>query len=138
MFFFYIICCLIATMIGAICGVGGGIIIRPILDAVSGLPISEIGFLSGCTVLSMSAASLLTSEKSNMVADKKHTVWLAIGAAIGGVIGKRLFVFIKLSISAEGILGVIQSVLLVLLILGTFVYMLYRPCIQTKKSEAFP
>ena len=62
MFFFYIICCLIATMIGAICGVGGGIIIRSILDAVSGLPISEIGFLSGCTVLSMSAASLLTSE----------------------------------------------------------------------------
>lgn len=81
--------------------------------------------------------SILTDFR-NMVADKKHTVWLAIGAAIAGVIGKRLFVFIKLSISAEGILGAIQSVLLVLLTLGTFVYMLYRPCIQTKKSEAFP
>ncbi|MFR9254508.1 MAG: hypothetical protein ACLVJ6_02695 [Merdibacter sp.] len=39
-----------ASIIGAICGIGGGIIIKPVMDAFGALDVSIINFLSGCTV----------------------------------------------------------------------------------------
>ena len=39
-----------ASIIGAICGIGGGVIIKPTLDAFGLLEVSAINFLSGCTV----------------------------------------------------------------------------------------
>ena len=40
-----------ASIAGAICGIGGGVIIKPTLDAFGVLSVSTISFLSGCTVL---------------------------------------------------------------------------------------
>ncbi|HQN63187.1 MAG TPA: sulfite exporter TauE/SafE family protein, partial [Flexilinea sp.] len=54
---------LAASTIGAISGIGGGIIIKPVLDATHALSISTISFLSSCTVLSMSCVSILRNRK---------------------------------------------------------------------------
>ena len=43
----------IASTVGAICGVGGGVIIKPVLDLFGVASVSTVSFLSGCTVLSM-------------------------------------------------------------------------------------
>ena len=43
-----------ASVVGAICGIGGGVLIKPLLDAFGVLSVASISFLSGCTVLSMS------------------------------------------------------------------------------------
>ena len=50
--------CLAASGVGSIAGYGGGVIIKPVLDALHILPVSTISFLSGYTVLSMSIISL--------------------------------------------------------------------------------
>ena len=42
-----------ACTVGAICGIGGGIIIKPVLDATGVADVATINFLSGCTVLAM-------------------------------------------------------------------------------------
>ena len=42
-----------ASIVGAICGIGGGVIIKPLLDAFGIASVAEISFLSGCTVLSI-------------------------------------------------------------------------------------
>jgi uncharacterized membrane protein YfcA len=42
-----------ASVIGSICGIGGGVIIKPVLDAVGLYSVSTISFMSGCIVLSM-------------------------------------------------------------------------------------
>ena len=42
-----------ASIVGAICGIGGGVIIKPTLDAFGVLSVATISFLSGCTVLSI-------------------------------------------------------------------------------------
>ena len=52
---------ILATTIGGISGVGGGVIIKPVMDAVSGLPVATISFLSGCTVLAMTITSMVRS-----------------------------------------------------------------------------
>ncbi|MGL4676571.1 MAG: hypothetical protein ACRCWI_02755 [Brevinema sp.] len=53
-----------ASVIGAISGIGGGIIIKPLLDTFSNLPVREINFLSGVTVLSMALFSCLFKIKN--------------------------------------------------------------------------
>ena len=48
----------LSSIVGAICGIGGGVVIKPVLDMLQmGAP-ATINFLSGCTVLSMSMYSV--------------------------------------------------------------------------------
>lgn len=53
-----------ASIAGAICGIGGGVIIKPALDAVGVLDVATISFLSGCTVLTMSCYSVYKAKRS--------------------------------------------------------------------------
>ena len=53
-----------ASIIGAICGIGGGVIIKPVLDASGTLLPGTINFLSGCTVLAMTCYSVLRNRLS--------------------------------------------------------------------------
>ena len=36
--------CFFSSIIGAICGIGGGVIIKPVLDALGAFPVSTINF----------------------------------------------------------------------------------------------
>ena len=81
-----------ASIAGAICGIGGGVIIKPALDAVGVLDVATISFLSGCTVLTMSCYSVYKAKRSGeSLIDMKIGTPLAIGAAVGGVVGKWMF-----------------------------------------------
>ena len=53
---------LIATIVGSISGIGGGVLIKPVMDAIFPMTTSEISFLSGTTVLTMTVVSLLRSR----------------------------------------------------------------------------
>mgnify|MGYP003303251246 CR=1 FL=1 len=89
--------CFFASVAGAICGIGGGVIIKPVLDAFGIMSVSAISFLSGCTVLSMTTYSVIRSKRSGASKIDQSTGFpLAIGAAIGGVLGKNLFQMISL------------------------------------------
>ncbi len=57
--------CFFASAAGSICGIGGGVLIRPILDATGRMDVASVSFLSGCTVLSMSAVSLYRHLRNN-------------------------------------------------------------------------
>ena len=52
---------ILASVVGAICGVGGGVFMKPALDAVGVLPVNTITFLSTCTVISMTSYNVLSS-----------------------------------------------------------------------------
>lgn len=57
----------LASTAGAICGIGGGVIIKPVLDLFQMASVSTISFLSGCTVLSMSLYSVGRAAASVIV-----------------------------------------------------------------------
>ena len=75
-----------ASAVGAVCGIGGGVIIKPVLDLLHLETVSAISFLSGCTVLSMSCYSV---GKSLLAGEKRVSLNvgtpLAVGAAAGGL-----------------------------------------------------
>lgn len=123
------IVCLLSSTAGGICGIGGGVIIKPVVDALGVLSVSALSFLSGLTVLSMSCISVYKQRKRRLV-DMKTGTPLALGAAIGGLAGKAIFDVIKASVG-EAPVGLIQSIALGIITLLTLLYMLYRAKITT-------
>ncbi|MBR6791097.1 MAG: sulfite exporter TauE/SafE family protein [Oscillospiraceae bacterium] len=130
--------CLIASGLGAITGVGGGILIKPIADAMDLLPVSAISFLSGCTVLCMSASSLIRTRHNGVRLEKSITVPLAVGSVGGGLLGKYLFELIRQSFGNEAVLGLIQAALLLLMTLSVLVYYAFKEKIAPRKLGGFP
>lgn len=127
---------LAASTLGAICGIGGGVVIKPVLDATGMVDVSAGSFLSGCTVLCMTAYSVAKNLRDRTVPIQlKLCVPIAAGAAIGGVFGKALFQEILRFSAAPSTVGIIQSVCLFLLTLGTFLYTLNKDRIRTQQHS---
>ena len=87
----YGIIIIFATFMGAYVGLGGGVIIKPLLDLIGKDPISIVNFYSACAVFSMSISSTIKHIKSKTKIDFKLIVSLSVGAVIGGILGSRLF-----------------------------------------------
>lgn len=117
------IICLLASTFGAIAGFGGGVIIKPVLDALGLLEVSTVSFLSGCTVLAMSVSSLIRNRNDGVKLKVKTSTPLAIGAAAGGIIGKFLFQIVKDSFGNENVLGLIQAIVLIIVTIISYLYM---------------
>ena len=129
--------CLIASGVGSIAGYGGGVIIKPVLDALHILPVSTVSFLSGCTVLAMSAASLVKSRGSGVKLRVRTTTPLALGAAVGGLLGKWLFQLVKTG-ADENLLGLCQSGVLLATTALVWVYTLKKDKLPSYRLESLP
>lgn len=121
-----------ASVAGAICGIGGGVLIKPLLDTLGVLSVASISFLSGCTVLSMSCYSVLKARagKESLI-DMKTGTPLAIGAAIGGVVGKIMFQSVAAMFTNQNRVGAVQAFCLMVITLGTLIYTLRKDKIKT-------
>lgn len=132
----FLIVSFLASTVGAICGIGGGVIIKPVLDMLHLETVTTISFLSGCTVLSMTCysvgRSMLAGERK--VALRTGTP-LAIGAAIGGLLGKQLFTYIRSLFSNQNTVGAVQGVCLALITLGTLIYTINKSRIHTRTVQ---
>ena len=130
----FVIISFLASTIGAVCGIGGGVIIKPTLDAFGILSIPTISFLSGGTVFAMSCYSVLKNREQKIKAENSNKLQLlAIGASVGGIVGKELFQFVAGLFADVNRIAAIQAILLILLTIGTLIYTLKKSEINTKK-----
>ena len=120
---------LFATILGSLSGIGGGVIIKPVMDAISGLTSSQISFLSGTTVLTMTIVSLLRSWGGEVKIDRRGT-FLAVGAAFGGLAGKSIFSYLVSSLPDQGMVSLVQNIIMVILTVAVFFYVLYKAKIR--------
>lgn len=111
----YFLVGLIATTIGAISGIGGGVIIKPVLDILGNYSISTIGVLSSFTVFSMSIVSLIKNIKNKAKLDGRRTIALALGSVLGGNLGKSLFTVFLRILNNDVLAKRIQAIILFLL-----------------------
>lgn len=114
-----------ATTIGAMSGMGGGIIIKPVMDAMSGMNVSTINFMSGCTVLGMAVVSVYRGRNEELDINYPISLALALGGCVGGVLGKILFEYMT------GNTSMIQSSLLLVLNVAIYVYVKFKARITT-------
>ena len=129
---------LAASVAGAICGIGGGVIIKPVLDLLHLETVTTISFLSGCTVLSMSCysvgKSLLAKERS--VSLDVGTP-LALGAAAGGLAGNQLFAAVRELSGSPDTVGAVQAACLAVVTAGTLLYTINKARIPTRRVQNF-
>lgn len=132
LFFTFFLICFFASAVGAICGIGGGVIIKPVLDAFHVLDVATISFLSGCTVLSMTTYSVIKSKLSgDSHIEQKTGFPLAVGAACGGLLGKWMFSFVSSVFPDKDKVGAVQAGCLLIITIGTLLYTLYKDNIRT-------
>ncbi len=128
---------LLSSAVGAICGIGGGVVIKPVMDMFRIDSVAAISFLSGCTVLSMSC---YTVGRAMMAGegrvDVKTGTPLALGAALGGLAGKALFTAVKDLFQQSDMVGAVQSACLAVITLGTLAYTLCKARIHTHRLTA--
>lgn len=125
---------ILSSIIGSICGIGGGVIIKPVLDATGLMSVSAISFLSGCTVLAMSVVSVYKNLRAKTAKlNVKTSTGLAVGAAFGGVAGKSMFQMLKSAVGDENLVGMTQAIVLIVITFGTLIYTIYKKKIHTKE-----
>ncbi len=132
-----LLCCLItfcACLLGTICGMGGGIIIKPVLDAVGVMSVATIAFLSGCTVIAMSFWSVGKAFlKKESVIDLHMTPFLGLGAAVGGLLGRQLFVTVSSLFPDQNTAGGVQACLLFAATAATLLYTVNKDRLRSKQ-----
>ncbi len=119
MFIVYLSLAFFACLLGAITGLGGGVIIKPLLDLIGNYDVSTINVLSSLTVFSMSIVSLIKQIKNGFKL-KKEFIFICIGSIIGGVIGTEIFAVLTNSISQNAITfyqSIILAIILVIVLL---------------------
>ena len=133
--FFLVSLC--ASIVGAICGIGGGVIIKPVLDLLRLETVTAISFLSGCTVLAMSCysvgRSMLAGERRVRLSTGTP---LALGAAAGGLLGNHLFAAVRGMFANPNTVGAVQAACLAVVTLGTLVYTVCKSRIRTYQVES--
>ena len=106
----------LATFLGAFVGLGGGVIIKPMLDLIGKDTIDVVNFISSCAVFSMSISSTVRHIISKTKINFALIVQISIGAVAGGIGGTSLFNLLleKFDNSTlKGIQGIVLGVLLV-------------------------
>ena len=124
-----------ASIVGAISGIGGGVIIKPVLDGLSSSGVSTISFLSGSTVLSMTTVTLIRSRRSPVKLQKRIGSLMAAGGVLGGFLGKMVFDAVRAGFGDERIVGASQSLILALITAGVLVFTMYKERIKPLHRE---
>lgn len=122
----YLLVAFLATTIGSITGMGGGVIIKPVMDLISNYPVETVGVISSITVFSMAVVSATKYTLKGQTLPLRIVLPVAMGSALGGMVGQ---VGIELLDSLWNIelVKMIQNFLLVGLLLVVFLYMKYKP-----------
>ncbi len=119
----YVVIVLIASILGAISGIGGGVIIKPILDAISPYNTFVIGVLSCFAVLTMAVSSVTKQAINKTPIDLSVAVPLGLGSIVGGVIGDVIFTYVRAG-SNDNVVKIAQACVLIALLLFVVIYML--------------
>ncbi|MBN2655543.1 MAG: sulfite exporter TauE/SafE family protein [Spirochaetales bacterium] len=122
--FLYLAIALFSTTIGALSGLGGGVIIKPVLDAVAPYDAATIGLISSFTVFSMAMVSTVRQYMSGIRFEGKKSSFIVAGSITGGIAGKFLFTSAADALGNSSRITAVQSLLLASLLGLVFLYLL--------------
>lgn len=112
----YFIVILIATLLGACAGLGGGVIIKPVLDFIGVHDLSTISFLSTSAVFAMALYSTAKQCMNKVKFDVTMILLLSVGSIFGGYLGSSLFSTLLSMMNPEYLKSGQAAILAILLI----------------------
>ncbi len=113
----YLMIALFATLIGSLVGMGGGVIIKPLLQTLNALDPLSINVLSSITVFFMALTTLYKRSISGERIYKKKYIYLILGSFIGGILGNLMFSKLLLLLNSNNLILFFQTIILILLMI---------------------
>ncbi|MGI5173921.1 sulfite exporter TauE/SafE family protein [Treponema sp. OMZ 840] len=136
----YIVLALGATLIGSVSGMGGGVIIKPVMDFMGDYDSSVIGVLSSITVFSMSFVSLVrgyaVQKKAGNSLPVLKLIILSLGSVCGGIAGQYVYTHITYFFQNNRSVTLIQNICLFILVGFVFVYMIKSDTIKNRSFSS--
>lgn len=126
----YFLVAIFATTVGALTGMGGGVIIKPVLDILGHYDVGSISMLSSITVFFMALVSVARHRGDIHKRDAAIVIPLALGSVLGGNLGTTALKAMTASVPNNRV-TLIQNVILALLVGVIFVYMKRRESLPT-------
>ena len=124
-----------ATTVGSLTGLGGGVIIKPVMDVMGAYDAATIGVMSSITVFSMSVVSIGKQMLARTRIPFATAIPLAIGSVAGGQLGQMMLSALTAGLPNSRVTAV-QNVALGLLILVVYWYMKHKQNIPGKHWDS--
>lgn len=127
---------LVATTLGAFVGLGGGVIIKPILDFIGAEPRMQVDFLSSMAVFIMSVVSTLRYIKNKVEFRKGIILFISFGSIVGGWLGSKSVDLLG-TVAPQESIRCIQAFVLAVLLAAVCIYVSKeRKSFQVKNNAA--
>ncbi|MCI9384066.1 MAG: sulfite exporter TauE/SafE family protein [Lachnospiraceae bacterium] len=127
-----------ATTVGSMTGMGGGVVIKPLLDVLHDFDVETIGGLSAITVFSMAVVSIGKQMLAKTKIPFAQGIPLAVGSVLGGLWGQNMLELVVRVFRVQEQILVIQNVLLGILIFFVWLYMRKKDRIQGRHLSGIP
>ena len=118
----YFIIIVLANTIGAISGMGGGVLIKPIFDLINVHSVAAISFYSSVAVLTMSVVSTSKQIKNGININWVFAIQISVGAVIGGLLGNSVFEKVLLLFPGGREVQLLQIILTIITLVFSFLY----------------
>ncbi len=114
----------LSTFIGSMTGLGGGVIIKPLLSITTDYTVIVTNFFSSLAIFFMCLYSLIHNRRSNQEIDYKIIYSISLGAFAGGVIGSKLLIGVINQFNDESVLK-FQLIMLIIVMLSSVIVTLF-------------
>ena len=122
----YFLIIVVANAVGSVSGMGGGVIIKPVLDFVGHDSVVAISFYSTVAVFTMSLVSTIRQVQAGRKIQWQQVAYLALGSVLGGFLGNQTFEFLLQRAEQAGQVTLIQIVVTVALLVFAMIYTRYE------------
>jgi len=112
----YFVVIFLACVLGAIVGLGGGVFIRPIFDAIGYHNVLNISFFSSMAILTMAIVSTAKKMKDGLAIKAGMAALISGGAVVGGFLGNILLEHLVSTFDLEANVQLVQIVVTVLVL----------------------
>ena len=129
--YFFVILIVIST--GAVAGISGGVILRPVFDLIGYHNAVSISFYMAVAVLTMAISSTMKQISLGTKIDFGKVLTLALGSITGGFVGQSIFNAISYLISQNAV-QILQGILSIALLI--FVFMFTKEGIKTYQFKS--
>lgn len=123
--FIYFVVIILANTAGAISGMGGGVIIKPVLDTLGFHSLAAISFYSSVAVFTMAIVSTLKQFRNGLSLKISVALLVSVGSVVGGVLGNTVFEELLNFFSEEKYVQLIQICLTIMTLLFAYLYTTY-------------
>ena len=120
----YILVSLFATIIGAVTGIGGGIVLKSLVSTFSDDPVITVSFYTTVLVFTMCIVSIFKQIKRGFKFQLNVLVGISLGSIIGGYIGEKILNIVVQQFSQQKV-QFIQSIILFITLIFLLLYNIF-------------